>query len=174
MAPAKTSRNHDDHKPDAPVKEKNGGHTSTKMRRGASQQTSASHHREAPTISTSASVQAPTEPLAPTLPWSSFDRRSLHSYLREHEINTPYSYVSSYHSWVLSCPGSLGLYSPTMVRKRQVRRQSKEHLALAVRKHFNGLGIQENDVIVDFIYKIRNEKVPKHQGLNKHGIQLNE
>lgn len=44
-----------------------------------------------------------------------------------------------------------------MVRRRQARRQSKNHLALAVRKHFNGVGIQENDVIVDFIHKIRHE-----------------
>lgn len=44
-----------------------------------------------------------------------------------------------------------------MIRRRQARRQSKDHLALAVRKHFNGVGIQENDVIVDFIYKVRND-----------------
>jgi histone deacetylase complex subunit SAP30 len=44
-----------------------------------------------------------------------------------------------------------------MVRRRQARRQSKDQLALAVRKHFNGMGVQENDVIVDFIYKIRHD-----------------
>jgi hypothetical protein len=45
-----------------------------------------------------------------------------------------------------------------MIRKQQARRQSKESLAKSVRKHFNSLGIQENDVIVDFIYKVRREK----------------
>lgn len=45
-----------------------------------------------------------------------------------------------------------------MVRKRAARRQSKDTLALAVRKHFNGVGIQENDVIVDFISKVRSGK----------------
>lgn len=54
-----------------------------------------------------------------------------------------------------------------MVRKKQARRQSKEHLALAVRKHFNGVGIQENDVIVDFISKIRNSKSVKLIGPSK-------
>ncbi len=42
-----------------------------------------------------------------------------------------------------------------MARRRDQRRQSKEQLANAVRKHFNGLGIQENEVVVDFLYKVR-------------------
>lgn len=201
MAPTKTSRkDHDDHKADAPVKEKNGGHA-IKMRRGASQQTHAAN-REPHPAPTSAPVQLPTEALLPSvrqiaslsrlldpslqfhhclascsmstayngdtdsisqLPWATFERRSLHAYLREHELTTPSSYSSSFHNWVLSRPGGLGLYSPTMVRKQQIKRQSKDQLALAVRKHFNGLGIQENDVIVDFIYKVRNHQVINDQ-----------
>ncbi|KAL6881214.1 hypothetical protein J3F83DRAFT_721455 [Trichoderma novae-zelandiae] len=166
MAPTKNSRkDHDDHKGDAPAKEKN-GHGSTKMRRGASQQTHAAN-RELPPAPTSAPAQAPTEPLLPSLPWTSFERRCLHAYVREHELTTPASYSSSFHNWVLSRPGSLGLYSPTMVRKQQIKRQSKDQLALAVRKHFNGLGIQENDVIVDFIYKVRNHQDVKKQAPTK-------
>ena len=42
-----------------------------------------------------------------------------------------------------------------MARRRDQRRQSKEQLANAVRKHFNGLGIQENEVVVDFLYKVK-------------------
>lgn len=42
-----------------------------------------------------------------------------------------------------------------MARRREARKQSKEKLALLVRKHFNGVGVQENDVIVDFIHKVR-------------------
>jgi hypothetical protein len=57
-----------------------------------------------------------------------------------------------------------------MVRTQQIKRQSKDQLALAVRKHFNGLGIQENDVIVDFIYKVRNHQVVKDQGVVKQVI----
>lgn len=56
-----------------------------------------------------------------------------------------------------------------MVCKRSNRRQSKDQLALAVRKHFNGMGIQENDVIVDFIYKVRSEKAATARGPNKQG-----
>ncbi|PTB70748.1 hypothetical protein BBK36DRAFT_1175374 [Trichoderma citrinoviride] len=167
MAPTKNSRkDHDDHKGDAPAKEKN--HGSAKMRRGASQQQHAAS-RELPPAPTSAPAQ-PTEPLLPSLPWSSFERRSLHAYVREHELTTPASYSSSFHNWVLSRPGSLGLHSPTMVRKQQIKRQSKDQLALAVRKHFNGLGIQENDVIVDFIYKVRNHQSPKKQAPTKQAL----
>jgi hypothetical protein len=45
--------------------------------------------------------------------------------------------------------------SPTMARHKQQRRQSKDQLANAVRKHFNSMGIIENEVIVDFLYKVR-------------------
>ena len=38
---------------------------------------------------------------------------------------------------------------------------------MAVRKHFNGRGIQENDVVVDFLYKLRSEKAAKASGPNK-------
>ena len=59
----------------------------------------------------------------------------------------------------------MGLYSPTMARRNGAfRRQTKEQLAMAVRKHFNGVGVQENDVIVDFIHKIHTERVAKTSG----------
>ncbi|RDA86090.1 hypothetical protein CP532_1154 [Ophiocordyceps camponoti-leonardi (nom. inval.)] len=96
--------------------------------------------------------------VAPTLNWSSFDRHTLDAYCRQHQLNAPSSFSSSYHQRVLSQPGSIGLYSPTMVAKRKSRRQSKEQLAMTVRKHFNGMGIQENDVMVDFMYRVRCEK----------------
>lgn len=98
--------------------------------------------------------------------WASFERDILHSYRREHQIATPTSFASTFHKSVMSRPGSIGQYSPTMIRKQQNRRQSKEGLAKAVRKHFNGLGVQENDVIVDFIYRIRSEKAAKGGGPN--------
>jgi hypothetical protein len=55
---------------------------------------------------------------------------------------------------VLSRAG-IGRFSPTMARPRDQRRQSKEELGTAIRKHFNGLGIHENEVIVDFLYKVK-------------------
>ncbi|CAM1511558.1 Fc.00g090710.m01.CDS01 [Cosmosporella sp. VM-42] len=161
MPPAKSSRNHDDSKSDGHnSKEKNGnGHSSAKMRRGASQQSS--HLREVTNAPTSVPVQPPAEVVPPSLQWSSFDRNVLHAYRREHRLTTPTSFQNPYHQWVLSHPGGIGIHSPTMMRRRKARRQGKDNLALAVRKHFNGVGIQENDVIVDFIYKIRNDSNPE-------------
>jgi len=44
-----------------------------------------------------------------------------------------------------------------MARRKDFRRQSKDQLAGSVRKHFNGLGVQENDIIVDFLHKVRTQ-----------------
>jgi histone deacetylase complex subunit SAP30 len=54
--------------------------------------------------------------------------------------------------------------SPTMAKQKQQRRQSKDQLANAVRKHFNSMGITENEVVVDFLYKVR------WQGWWSHGV----
>ncbi|KAK2608956.1 hypothetical protein QQS21_002532 [Conoideocrella luteorostrata] len=171
MAPPKSSRvAGDDHKADSTSSSKekgSGGHlTSAKMRRGASQ-TSASQLREAAAAPTSAPSQSATEPQAPTINWSLFEREALHSYRREHQLATPAAFVSKFHRTVMSNPGSIGQHSPTMQRKQQSRRQSKDGLAKAVRKHFNGIGIQENDVIVDFIYKVRSQKSSRGGGPNR-------
>jgi hypothetical protein len=42
-----------------------------------------------------------------------------------------------------------------MAVKKDRRRIGKEQLAMAVRKNFNGLAIQEGEVVVDFLYKVR-------------------
>lgn len=42
-----------------------------------------------------------------------------------------------------------------MARRKEERRQSKEQLANSVRKHFNSMGINESEVVVDFLYKVR-------------------
>lgn len=96
----------------------------------------------------------------------------LHAYRQEHHLNTPTSYGSSYRHMILSQPGSIGLYSPTMMRKKADRRQSKEQLALAVRKHFNGVGVQENDVIVDFIHRVRSHSITKADRLRRPHLPL--
>jgi hypothetical protein len=61
-----------------------------------------------------------------------------------------------------------------MARRAQFRRQSKEELTKAVRRHFNSAGIQENDVIVDFIHKVRNPGVikPKRNKDKPHSSPL--
>ncbi|KAI9704767.1 MAG: hypothetical protein M1836_006547 [Candelina mexicana] len=42
-----------------------------------------------------------------------------------------------------------------MARGKTKRRISKDTLALAVRKNFNGLAVQEQEVVVDFLYKVK-------------------
>lgn len=165
MAPPKSSRTAgDDPKGDSTTapKEKAGGSnpTSAKMRRVASQP-NASQLREAAAAPTSGPAQHTTEPQLPTINWSTFHRDDLHSYRREHQLPTPTAFASTFHHTVMSRPYSIGRYSPTMIRKQEARRQSKESLEKTVRKHFNGLGIHENDVIVDFLYKIRSAKLPR-------------
>ncbi|KAI9902816.1 hypothetical protein N3K66_002168 [Trichothecium roseum] len=164
MPPAK-SRNHDDSKADqAGGKEKGNGHTSTKMRRVTSQQ-GTSGLRE---VQNASAVVAPpvAETAAPSIEWASFDRDSLVKYRRHYHLMTPSCFKSTFHSMVLSQPAGIGKFSPTM-RARRTQRQTKEQLALACRKHFNGLGVQENDVIVDLIYKIRSENAEKSATPNK-------
>ncbi|PHH65857.1 hypothetical protein CDD81_1226 [Ophiocordyceps australis] len=195
MAPAKASRNTADDAHTGAAKDKNGsggiagnsgvgaaggisgaaasgataGGGSSKMRRVASQTTN-SAAQQAREVTASASAAA-----EPTLNWSGFDRDTLHTYSYRHQLNTPSSFVQTYHQLVLSQPHGIGLYSPTMARAssaaRNARsaRQSKEQLAMAVRKHFNAMGVQENDVVVDLIYKLRSnathsrQKGPKRQ-----------
>ncbi|KAM3526284.1 hypothetical protein NHJ13051_003540 [Beauveria bassiana] len=195
MAPKTSARAQDD-KPEGNATKERPSVSSAKMRRNASQ-TSNNQTREAPTSApTSAPAPGPYEPAPPTsqpaalpyrclatdvdtaapavrqVPWASFERDALHAYRREHALPSSTSFMSTYHEYILTEKAGIGLYSPTMVRKRKARRQNKEQLALAVRKHFNGVGIQENDVIVDFICKIRHSKSVKLVGLSKNEAML--
>jgi hypothetical protein len=43
-----------------------------------------------------------------------------------------------------------------MARPKTKRRVPKEQLAMAVRKNFNALPVNETDVIVDLLYKVKN------------------
>ncbi|TQV96518.1 hypothetical protein V2A60_003090 [Cordyceps javanica] len=165
--PPKTSARAQDDKPDGPATKERPSASSAKMRRNASQ-TSNNQTRELPTVPTSAPAPSLSEPAPPTIPWASFERDALHAYRREHTLPSSTSFVSTFHQYILSEKAGVGLYSPTMARKRKARRQNKEQLALAVRKHFNGVGIQENDVIVDFISKIRHSKSVKVVGPSKN------
>jgi histone deacetylase complex subunit SAP30 len=53
----------------------------------------------------------------------------------------------------------IGRLSPTMARPKAKRRVHKDQLALAVRKNFNALGVTESDVIVDWLYKAKNQGI---------------
>ncbi|KAK4226340.1 hypothetical protein QBC38DRAFT_366749 [Podospora fimiseda] len=173
MAPPKGSRanggGQDDSKAETPnAKEKNGSATSShqsngKMRRVASntgsnlrEVTNANTSNLAATTTVSAgTITTVQETPAPGLQWPAFERDVLHAYRRAYRLKTPTAFVSDHHQWVLTQPGSIGLYSPTIARRKDIRRQTKDQLTNAVRKHFNGQGAQENDIIVEFLHKIR-------------------
>ena len=101
------------------------------------------------------------------LQWPAFEREVLHAYRRVYRLNTPTAFSRDYHQWVLTQSGSIGLYSPTIARKKEFRRQTNDELTGSVRKHFNSLGVQENDVIVDFLHKIRNGRASKPSARKK-------
>ncbi|KAK0714964.1 hypothetical protein B0H67DRAFT_489325 [Lasiosphaeris hirsuta] len=174
MAPAKASRAvHDESKSETPnAKEKNGitgTHQSNgKMRRVAS--SAGSNLREVTNNGAAVTIVEPPAPTAtapgqeannPGLQWPAFDREVLHSYRRAYRLNIPTAFASDYHQWVLTQPGSIGLCSPTIARRKEFRRQSKDQLTNTVRKHFNSLGVNENDIIVDFLHKVRSQGVSK-------------
>ncbi|KAI1336308.1 hypothetical protein F5Y15DRAFT_395232 [Xylariaceae sp. FL0016] len=181
MPSAKSKTNHDDGKSDTTsVKERNGhGHgpkdhrTNGKLQRVASSTGSNLKDASAVNGSSAAPAAPPVSQPTPGLRWSTFDRDVLHEYRREHRLATPTAFANSYHHWVLSQPG-IGLLSPTMARKQAYRRQSKEDLTKVVRKHFNGVGVQENDVIVGFLHKVRNPGVtkPRRNKLAPHSSPL--
>lgn len=70
--------------------------------------------------------------------------------------------------------GSVGLYSPTVARKKEQRRQTRGQLTNTVRKHFNSQGVQENDVIVDFLHRVRKGRLSKLSGLPKMEKKLTD
>lgn len=98
---------------------------------------------------------SPNTLCAEQLQWPAFERDVLHAYRRAYRLKTPTAFLSDHHQWVLTQPGSIGLYSPTIARRKELRRQTTDQLTNVVRKHFNGLGVQENDVIVEFLHKAR-------------------
>lgn len=81
----------------------------------------------------------------------------LQGYRRAYRLDTPSTFKNPLSHVVLGGQG-IGRLSPTMARPKSSRRVHKDQLALAVRKHFNSLGVSENEVIVDWLYKT------KHQG----------
>ncbi|KAI0396302.1 hypothetical protein F5Y17DRAFT_420351 [Xylariaceae sp. FL0594] len=167
MPPAKSkaNQNHEDTKSDtASVKERN-GHSSNTTHRSSSKlqrvaSSTGSHLKDANKGLATTPAATAQPPPAPGLQWSTFDLDVLHEYRRENRLDTPTAFSSSYRYWVLS-HSQLGLKSPTMARRAQFRRQTKDDLTKAVRAHFNGVGVQENDVIVEFLHKVKNPRVVK-------------
>lgn len=162
MAPPRSRPPPDDSRSEASsTKEKVGTNLTSnvngKGRRVAGNTTGASSLRDVVTAGQSTAGGASSTALAentPGLQWNSFDASVLHAYRYDYRLNTPAAFNKPYNQLVLSrSPIAKG--SPTMARRKEDRRQSKEQLANTVRKHFNSMGIAENDVVVDFLYKVR-------------------
>lgn len=98
--------------------------------------------------------QSPIHLFPSQIQWSSFDPSILHGYRYDYRLNTAATFKKPYNQHVLST-SHIGRMSPTMARKKDQRRQDKDSLANAVRRHFNSMGIAENEVVVDFLYKVR-------------------
>ncbi|RKF79962.1 hypothetical protein GcM1_198044 [Golovinomyces cichoracearum] len=93
-----------------------------------------------------------------SLQWSTFDSSVLHAYRYDYRLDTPAAFSKSYNQMTLS-QSPIGKMSPTMAGKRDHRRQSKDQLAAAVRKHFKCMDIVENDVVVEFLYKVHYQEL---------------
>jgi histone deacetylase complex subunit SAP30 len=82
--------------------------------------------------------------------WDDIPLSVLHNYRQAYRLPVP-SASSSYRNIVLS--GGIGKKTPSRVRARI----SRDALATAVRKNFNAQPIQENEVIVNFLYTVKNQ-----------------
>lgn len=88
--------------------------------------------------------------------WNTSDLALLNTYRVSHNLTTSAAFTSPYNQALLSNPG-IGRQSPTMARKKDKRRVSKDQLATSVRKHFNGAAVSEMEVITELVYKVRNQ-----------------
>lgn len=88
--------------------------------------------------------------------WQMAPLSLLNQYRVSHNIQSPAAFTTPLRQALLTNPG-IGRHSPTMARKKEKRRVSKEQLALAVRKNFNGAAVSEIDVVVELVYKVKNQ-----------------
>ena len=82
--------------------------------------------------------------------WDSMPSSVLHTYRSAYHM--PTSSANSFHASVVLSSG-IGKKAPTS----RSNRTSKDALVTAVRKHFNSQPVNENDVIVNFLYTLRNK-----------------
>lgn len=91
--------------------------------------------------------------------WNTSPLSLLNTYRVSHHLSTPAAFTSPLNQALLVNPG-IGRQSPTMARRKDKRRVSKDQLATNVRKHFNGAAVNEIDVVVELVYKSRNKGMP--------------
>jgi histone deacetylase complex subunit SAP30 len=73
-------------------------------------------------------------------------------------VDAPSAFHSPLNQALLTNPG-IGRHSPTMIRRKGKPKVSKQELAIAVRKHFNGLAVSEHEVVGHMMYKIRSNGI---------------
>lgn len=93
---------------------------------------------------------------APGMSWNTTPLSLLNTYRVSHHLSTPAAFTSPLNHALLANPG-IGRQSPTMARRKEKRRVSKDQLATNVRKHFNGAAVNEIDVVVELVYKSKNK-----------------
>lgn len=95
------------------------------------------------------------EAVAPGMSWHTAPLSLLNTYRVAHSLPTPPAFTTPLRQALLS-NGGIGKFSPTMARRREKRRVGREQLATSVRKHFNGAAVNETDVVVEMVYRVRN------------------
>ncbi|KAH8804987.1 hypothetical protein F5884DRAFT_436880 [Xylogone sp. PMI_703] len=184
MPPARSRPQADDSRSEASsTKEKTGTNSSSapngKNRRVANNLGPASSLRDVAMADSDAGIDtsaATGSESSPSIQWSSFDSSILHEYRYDYRLNTPAAFKKPYNQCVLST-SYVGKMSPTMARRKEQRRQDKGRLANAVRRHFNSMGIAENEVVVEFLYKVRWQGEPvltNHITITSAGQKAND
>lgn len=130
-------------------------HARSKKQNGAPAQQNGSNLKEVTLMNNEPGPVAATAQ-GPGMSWNTESLELLNTYRVAHNLSTPAAFTSPLHQALLANPG-IGRQSPTMARKKEKRRVSKEQLALAVRKNFNGAAVSEIDVVVELVYKVRNQ-----------------
>ncbi|KAI5246692.1 hypothetical protein E4T42_06312 [Aureobasidium subglaciale] len=113
-----------------------------------------SNLRDAKNVSDTTAAQNTTSSNGFT--WGQEDLSLLQQYRAAHRMDTPSAFNSIRNQFLLSNPG-IGRQSPTMARRKTKRKVPKEQLAMAVRKNFNDAAVNEIDVMVDLLYRVRNQ-----------------
>ncbi|TVY18004.1 hypothetical protein LARI1_G004450 [Lachnellula arida] len=178
MAPPRSKPQHDDSRSEASsTKEKAGPSSSNapngKGRRAGGTAAGGSSLRDVVSVGHNNTAAGNTEATpSTTIDWTSFDSSTLNNYRYGYRLNTPSAFNKPYNRLILS-QSAIGRMSPTMARKKEQRRQTHEQLANTARKHFNNMGIVENEIVVDFLYKVRfqGELVLPGRELNRFGIK---
>ncbi|KAF2094057.1 hypothetical protein NA57DRAFT_47194 [Rhizodiscina lignyota] len=111
-------------------------------------------------IATSNSLAAATngalEPPDGIMNWNNESLDLLHRYRHTYRLSSPSAFSNPISPIILSPHIGLGIgkYSPTMARAKSKRRITKEQLALAVRKNFNAMAVDEAEVLADLYYSV--------------------